>query len=794
MKETNITTRLFCLLLVLLTSSTLLAQTKGRILGRIVTVDGNPMELVTVGLKGTDKGVYTNEHGKFSLEAEAGSYILEVRYLGNKPIEQAINIIAKEKTYIGQIVYDLSGSELDEVIVDGRNKMTQKNSTYVSRMPLSYIENPQVYTVIPKELISTQVSMNMEDVLKNVSGASNVAKGFGSGGVGVQIMQRGFSSGINMRNGMSTNSLALTDPVNIERIEAIKGPSGTLFGTTVSYGGLINKVTKKPFDRQDFSFSYTAGSWSNNRFTADINTPLNRNKTFLLRLNSLYATGNSYMQGTPPSKSWAIDPSITYVVNDRLTLNLDLEIFHNEGLTSFLQIGNEKNLYEKQGISSMKDLKYDWKRSYADHDLISTTETFNSYFEAVYKLSDNWQSQTAYSHSGVNLESNYFFLNYVTPEKMSRSVNRIPATFDRDQFQQNVSGNFKIGSMKNKLLIGIDYLFTNNDNKRNSVVYDTVSYNQKDVKLSMERVDSLMTSNVNKNKTGGPYGSKTSVYSAYVSDVLNITDCFSVLAALRVDHYKGSSYEQTSFSPKFGAVYEIVKDELSVFANFLDGFRNNGSSASDEDGTLKDWKPEHATQLEGGFKAQLFNQKLVATVGIYNIKVKDILRSIYYTTSAGVAGTYNVQDGERLSKGFDIDITALPLPGWTLIAGYGYNDSKYQKTSIDKTGNTLDGKRPGNLPLHSANFWTDYKLMQGSLKGLGLGVGGNFIGKTYYSDNNYIYNPNRFTLDASLYYAQPKYRLSLKLNNVLNDKNWTLGRGAQPVKTREVLGSVSFRL
>lgn len=788
MNKKTTTYSLLCLIILFVSSLSLYAQPKGKISGRIISKDGSPLELVTVSLKKTNIGVYTEGNGTFSIKALPGNYTLQVRYLGNKSLEIPVTVVPKENTWLDDIVYDVSENELDEVVVDGRNKLAQKNSVYVARMPLSYIENPQVYTVISKELLSAQVVTSMEDALKNMTGGSNVARGFGSGGVGVQVMQRGFSTSINMRNGMSTNSLALTDPINIERIEVIKGPSGALFGTTVSYGGLVNKVTKRPLDSKIMKFSYTAGSWSNNRFTADINSPLSKDGKLLMRVNALYATSGSYMEAVPINKSWGLTPSLTYKVNDKLSLNLDLEIYRNEGLAQFVQLQtkDEINLYNS-GISSTRDLKYDWKRSYADRELGSSTQTFNSYFEARYNISKGWSSQTVYSHSGVDLTSKYFFINYNTASTFTRSINKIPATFDRDQFQQNISGDFNIGQVNNKLLVGIDYLYTRGENIRNSVVYDAtpIAYDQANVIMNIDKVNDLFAEN---SKIGGVYGrNATSVYSAYVSDVVKVADRLNLLAALRVDHYKStgtSGYEQTSLSPKFGIVYEVLKEQLSVFGNMLDGFKNKGSGTG-PDGETVQWKPEHATQFEGGIKTQLFNNKLTSTIGFYNIKVKNIVRAIDADT--------NIQDGDRKSKGFDIDVTALPLPGWTFIVGYGYNDSKL--SSVDNAGDaSLNGNRPSNLPLHSFNLWTDYKLSKGALSGAGVGVGANYADKSYYSDRNLIYNPSRFTMDATVYYVQSKYRLSLKMNNLTNKRGWTLGRGMQPIKSRELLGSVSFSL
>lgn len=71
-----------------------------------------------------------------------------------------------------------------------------------------------------------------------------VSISYPSGGVG--MIFRGFSVGVNARNGMETVSgRSSVDLGNVERIEIMKGPSGTLFGSSVSsFGGVVNLVTK----------------------------------------------------------------------------------------------------------------------------------------------------------------------------------------------------------------------------------------------------------------------------------------------------------------------------------------------------------------------------------------------------------------------------------------------------------------------------------------------------------------------------------------------------------------------
>jgi iron complex outermembrane receptor protein len=52
-----------------------------------------------------------------------------------------------------------------------------------------------------------------------------------------------------LRNGVTSSVTSTVDAINLEKLEAIKGPSATLYGSALtSYGGLLNRVTKKPYE------------------------------------------------------------------------------------------------------------------------------------------------------------------------------------------------------------------------------------------------------------------------------------------------------------------------------------------------------------------------------------------------------------------------------------------------------------------------------------------------------------------------------------------------------------------
>src|SRR3546814_7153316 len=106
---------------------------------------------------------------------------------------------------------------------------------------------------------------------------------------------RGFSVQPTMVNGLPGLTNGSLDPAGIERIDVIKGPSGTLFGSSlISYGGLLNTITKKPYRGFGGEVSYVAGSFGLNRITADVNAPLTSSNDVIMRVNTAFHTENSF--------------------------------------------------------------------------------------------------------------------------------------------------------------------------------------------------------------------------------------------------------------------------------------------------------------------------------------------------------------------------------------------------------------------------------------------------------------------------------------------------------------------
>lgn len=784
----------------------------GAVIGKIVSSDNTPLESVTVTVNGTKFGTQTDSEGKFEIKnIKPGDYTLKIAFVGFTSKEVYFLIRENETTSVENTTLNNKNETLEEVVITGNiNRYTKSESNYVAKMPLKNLENAQVYSVVTKELMKDQLVVNQDEALKNIPGLYQLWASTGRvGDGGSYFSSRGFITQSLLRNGIAGKITNNVDASNLERLEAIKGPSATLFGSLLtSYGGLINRVTKKPYENFGGEISYQSGSYGLNRITADINTPLNNDNTALLRVNGAYNNANTF-QDYGHTRSYFFAPSFSYQVNEKLSISIDAELSNVDASSMpliYIPYGETPN---NLGLHSADDIKMNWKRSFVGDEFMMNTKTTNIFAQANYQINDNLSSQTVLSTSSNQSKGPQTWFYLLGNNEMSRNVWNIDGRDNIIEFQQNFNGEFSIFGMKNKFLVGGDiyraeskigfgYLPT-------FFLFDTVNYagaNANYYNFTPDAADALFAQ-------GTQSRSHTSLttYSAYVSDVLNVTDRLILSASLRFDHYNNDGnydpatnstsgdFSQNALSPKFGAIYQIVKEQVSIFGNYQNSFRNIGYQLADVNGTpqLRAFDPEQANQLEAGVKLNVFENKVSATFSYYNIEVKNIVR-------AGQLANTNVQDGNQTSKGFEAEVTANPIPGLNFIFGYSFNNSKLNNANAD-----VDGLRPETAgPENLINYWISYSLQCSKMKGLGFGFGGNYADETFIYNRNPLGNGNKadvqtFTLpsyavvNAALYYDQPKYRLSLKVNN-LTDELYFNGYTTINVQTpRTFMGSVSYK-
>ncbi|WP_439583018.1 TonB-dependent siderophore receptor [Dyadobacter bucti] len=758
-----------------LTSIQSFAQT-GNIQGKVTTSDGKPAEFVNVVLERTTRGATVDEAGHYTVnKIPAGEYTLVASFTGLVTQKKQVTIAAGESLTVDFTLAE-DNQQLQEVIVRASaNRVTDKSSEMVARMPISNLQNPQAFNVVGKELMKQQNVVAITDAFKNAPGV--VAALYPSGGIGA--LSRGFSTGIDARNGLQTTSgRGSADIAKVERIEFIKGPSGTLFGAGISsFGGVVNLVTKKPFETFRGSVDLSVGSFGLGRISADVNTPLNAERSLLLRVNTALQRQDSYNErGFYNSALFA--PSVLYKPSNRLSVLVDAEIYSvNSIRPTYVRITPDA------GIRSYADIPLDYKKSLLQNDLDAKTNTAKFFTEAKYRLNGGWTSTTHFSYVNESTERSYQdYPVWISPTEVTIDVSRYgPVGNNYVNLQQNFNGSFLTGPLKHTVLAGANVTqYLGRGQSGGTGIIRTLNVTNGNLpKIDRILVDSALVPGTMLN-----WGrSNTITYGAYAADVISFSDRLYAMLSLRYEYFEDKSvgpwsspYTQSSLSPKLGLVYQVIKDRVSVFANYMNGYQNYPSIVQPDGSTLQ-VKPIYAIQYEGGVKADLFDKKINTTLSYYYINIDNAVR--YGSNS------FAFQDGKQVSKGIELDFTANPAQGLTMILGYGYNNNRILGAE------NLDRNISSNSPQHVGNYWVNYQFQTGALRNFGLGAGGNYVSDAYFDDANLFLLPSYHTVNASAFYETGKIRIGFKLNNIGDQKSW--GYWGAPNPTRNFVANLILK-
>ncbi|WP_371412039.1 TonB-dependent siderophore receptor [Sphingobacterium sp. HMA12] len=336
-----------------------------------------------------------------------------------------------------------------------------------------------------------------------------------------------------------------------------------------------------------------------------------------------------------------------------------------------------------------------------------------------------------------------------------------------------------MGNVKNKILVGLDYLNqTLRNNNSPIVVFDTINgldlekgYLSISNQLASQKIQ-LSTRPLIRNY------SSSNIYGAYLSDVLSLTDRLTTILSLRLDHYnsrgqlnlstniRAGNFKQTALSPKFGVVYQVLKDKLSAYGNYMNSFSYVAPASNELSQYTNEMKPQLANQWEAGIKTNFWNNRFNFTASYYDIVVNNMTR-MESVKFEGKNYNITIQDGEQRSKGIELELITNPIKGLNILTGYTYNDSRYQRAD-----STVEGRRPASAgPSQVFNSWISYVLQAPKLQGLGFGFGVNHVGKQVSADNSttgkFVF-PSYTLLNASISLERDFYRFGVKMNNISN--------------------------
>lgn len=221
-----------------------------------ISYQGIPEPYVNVHLTGTQKGAATDESGVYKIvDVPLGKQTILVSALGYKTQSRTYIVTAEQEVILINFDLEADSAALDEVVVSGNLK------------PVSKLDSPVAIEVYSPTFFKKNPVPSIFESLQNVNGVRpqlncNVCN---TGDIHINGLEGPYTfvliDGMPIVSGLSTVYGLTGIPQSlIQRVEIVKGPASTLYGSE-AVGGIINIITKNPFSAPEVSVESFASSW-----------------------------------------------------------------------------------------------------------------------------------------------------------------------------------------------------------------------------------------------------------------------------------------------------------------------------------------------------------------------------------------------------------------------------------------------------------------------------------------------------------------------------------------------------
>lgn len=576
-------------------------------------------------------------------------------------------------------------------------------------------KTPQVINTIAAKEIEQRHASSVNEILRYAPGVSTEVRGSTSYMSEYKIrgfnVDQEFYNGLQLPYNVTGNTKARIDPLLIESVDILKGPSSVLYGGG-SPGGLVNIQSKKPQKEAKTELGFNTGNRNLKEGNLD-STGQIANSDWNYRLLGK-ATESDEQAHTTRYENYLVAPSVTWQPDDKTRLTIDVLAQNTPSLTPS----------DPMPLSYLRS-KYADRRDYAGDE-------WSGFKQRQWMLGYSFEHEFD-SGWGFNQKARYFDVD--THQRSAYStgtgsevyqLNRFAYTTDEDlqsfNIDNQVTRTVALGDWQHHLLAGFDYQKLNS-HFHYRYASSTPGIDMRNPDHSQIDNDALGLETAQKNRLGYQQN------GYYLQDQIAFGG-LNVLASLRFDDYRSvtTNYlqngdkawvSQDRLTKRLGALYAF-ENGLSPFISYSEGF-----APVSPQGTLtaKDVKPTTSKQVEGGVKYLLAEYATTFTASVFNIRQKNVV-----TSDPGFLN-YR-QTGEVESKGAELSAISRPTDNLTLIANYAYTHA------INTEDDKYQGKRPTQVPENAFNLWGDYTFDSTPLRGLTLGAGARYTGPMEISPAN----------------------------------------------------------
>jgi iron complex outermembrane receptor protein len=541
----------------------------------------------------------------------------------------------------------------------------------------------------------------------------------------------------------------LSTDADIERIEVIKGPQGTLFGRN-TIGGALNILSSKPRVRGPAigSALVRLGNYGRRDFSLYANGPLAENVVGAkISFSNLHSDGYGERildgENTNSEERFVVRGGLLFRFSDDVNLRIDADYSKQDQappagqMLAFVPMGMTQmkidkynmiaapalnpglglppgSVFDQRWISPGDHKTYALQPMYDRYDIGGVSARLSYNPAAEFNIKSISAARFVSSHIAVDGDQ--------TPYPVQSSKTAL----DDQQYSEELQFSGDLWDERLNYLVGLFILHETGDSTVDTQSYHGLFENNP-MPLPQDAGD-----------TASRFGLSATSYAAFTQETLTILDSLHVIAGARVNRDQkaydyGVDFPQrgvpqipqthaeqgwTSFTPKVGLDWSPI-EPVMIYASYAQGFKSGGFSASNNPmNPAPVYDPERVTAYELGVKTHWFEgRRLMTNIAAFFNDYRDIqltVQSVDPITNANVRTTQNA--GASKIKGFEAEVIASPLRELSLNGGIGYVDAKFDSlTPVAMTSGFKVGDRLPQIP--------DWTISGGAQYGFPIGVG-----------------------------------------------------------------------
>jgi iron complex outermembrane receptor protein len=720
-------------MLFVLVHFSLFAQKNISLTGKITNATSSPVANATVHVLNTNLTVLADIEGNYVVNnIPGGKYTVSFSAIGYATQNKDINITSSENNINVQLKE--ATAQLDDVVVTA-----EKKEESVQKIPLS------ITTLSSKDVNdyrlwnSKELTAIVPNMYSNNSGDErNVTSVRGITTTSYDPAVATYIDGVNQFS-LDTYINTLFD---IERIEVLRGPQGTLYGRN-AMGGVINIITKQPSNSTNGFAEINIGNHDQQRYTLGFRTPLIKNKLFVgvagvYNKRDGFYTNKFYHNSYDRLNTFTGNYYLKYLPADNWSVTLNVKNQENRNNGPFPLSGTVEDAFanpfviEQNAVAKMIDKTLNASlavdHSGAGFNFTSLTAWQHNYRYYNAPLDGDFSSLDAvtivndYGSKWNNVKVFTQEFRFTSP---ANTASPFKWTTGLYFFHQNIPNKQATHFGKDAGLLGVpDTNFatinTSEGNNTGIAAYGQISYS---ITKKLDLVGGLRYDYENK---------KLNVEGEYAKDdgpsFITLPD-----TSAKVDF--------SAFSPKLGLHYAAASN-TNIFMTYSRGYRTGGLTQLSSDPSqppLYPYKPEYSNNIEAGIKNNFWQDKLQLNFTAFYTLVND---AQVPTLVLPDAITVTKNTGKLNSKGVEVELATKPVKGLQIDYNFGYTDAVYKSLKLAQNGETVDmnGKKQIFTPQYTSMLAAQYAYSIGKKQSLQITVRGEWssFGQEYFDLANNI--------------------------------------------------------